>query len=100
MPFAFCQPNAAWSSATSAGVRSLDASFNDCTLPVEHRADGSHTIQRSTYPAGILLIPTGYDPAAIPAVLPFLVAGGSSQGLTLDSSSLLDMGTGGGVVFV
>src|SRR5882672_3606532 len=100
MAFALCIPNAAWSLATSAGVKSLDASFSDRTLTVEHRNSGSYTIQKSSYSGGIILIPAGHDPAAIPAVLEVILAAGTSQAITLDPSNLLDYGYGGGVVFV
>ena len=100
MPFALCTPNDEWASATQVGVLSLDGSFSNRTIPVEHRAEGPHTIQRSQYANGLLLIPNGHDPVAIPAVLPVVTSGGSSQVLTLEPSNLMDMGYGGAVIFV
>lgn len=101
MVAALCTPDASsWMSANNAGVRPIEAGFSQRVLPVEHRTEGTYTIARSTYPLGIILIPTGSDPTAIPAVLPAVVSGGASQNVTLDTQNLLDWGIGGVVVFV
>ncbi len=57
-------------------------------------------IDRATYEMGIVLVPTGSDPTAIPAVLPSFVTDASSQEVTLDPANLEDHGVGGVVVFV
>lgn len=100
MPFAHCTPDDAWAIADFVGVRSLSGAFGDVVLPVEHRDEGNYTIERSEYPNGVILIPTGCDPTAIPAVLPVLVSAGSSQAIALEPANLLDSGCGGGVIFV
>jgi hypothetical protein len=100
MAFAHCTPDDDWVDATQAGVRSLDDSFTSRTLPVEHRSEGSHNIARSQYPDGLVLIPIGSDPVGKPVVLPAVISAGSSQGLTLEISNLLDFGNGGVVIFV
>lgn len=100
MSFAHCTPDHPWKDATEAGIRPLDGGFDDVIVPVEHRSPGTHTIQRADYPDGILVIPTGNDPTAMPAVLPALVSAGSSQAITLEPSNLLDTGLGGAVIFV
>jgi hypothetical protein len=100
MAFAHCMPDDDWADATQAGVRSLDDAFTERTLPVEHRSEGSHNIARSQYPDGLILVPIGSDPVGRPVVLPAFISGGSSQGLTLEISNLLDCGGGGAVIFV
>ncbi len=100
MAFANCTPNEPWPTATSAGVQSLDESFSERTLPVEHRDWGIYTIKKSEYPQGLVLIPTGSDPAAIPAVLPVLTTEEDELNVTLDSENLLDFHVGGVPVFL
>ena len=100
MAFAHCTPDDDWVDATQAGVRSLDDSFGEVTLPVEHRSEGSHSIARSQYPDGLVLIPVGSDPVGRPVVLPALISAGSSQGASLEISNLLDFGSGVVVIFV
>ena len=100
MEFSLCEPDDAWANATQAGIRSLSASFDDVIVPVEHRDGGNHTINRSQYADGLVLIPNSCDPTAIPAVLPTFVVAGSSQVVALEPASLLDMGKGGVVIFV
>jgi hypothetical protein len=100
MSTALCSPNSSnWSQATQAGVHAMNADFSDRTLPVERRASGMYTIQRSAYPSGIILIPNGHDPTAVPAVLPAVVTSGSSQVVTLDPNNLEDYGWGVTIVF-
>lgn len=98
--FAHCTPDDVWADATQAGVRSLHDSFSNRTLPVEHRAEDTYNIARSQYPDGLILIPIGSDPTAIPAVLPAITSAGSSQGVTLQIANLLDYGVGVVVTFV
>jgi len=100
MTTAHCTPNSAWQTATEAGLRAIETPFSDRIVPVEHRAPSTYTIQRSAYPEGVVLIPTGSDPTASPAVLPAIVTDAASQEVTLDPANLLDMGIGGAVVFV
>jgi hypothetical protein len=68
MAFTNCTPNEPWQTATTEGVQSLDGSFSERTIPLEHRDWGTYTIQKSGYPQGLVLIPTGSDPTAIPSV--------------------------------
>lgn len=101
MGFALCNPNGLeWAQATSAGLRSLEALFSDRSVPVEHRVAGSHVVRKSDYPSGILLIPTGNDPTAVPAVLAVTVSSASEVTITLDPSNTMDLPCGGGAVFV
>ena len=100
MEYALCTPNNAWASADQAGVRSLNASFDDVLLPVEHWDGGNYTVLRSEYPDGVLIIPNGSAPSGLPLVLPVFVSDGSSQAVALEPANLLDFGVGGGVIFV
>lgn len=86
--------------AVQAGVRAVDASFSDRVLPVEHRGWGPHLIRRADYPGGLVIVPVGSEPTAIPAVLPVVVSGESELTVTLEPANLLDFHHGGGVVFV
>jgi hypothetical protein len=100
MPTALCTPNNPWPDATQAGLLAIETPFSPRTVPVEHRAPGTYMIEKATYEQGIVLIPTGSDPTAIPAVLPSFVTDASSQEVVLDPSNPQDMGHGGVVVFV
>lgn len=101
MSTALCAPNTSpWSDATSAGVKPVETFFTDRTLPVEHRQAGTYTVRRADYALGIILIPTGHDPTAIPAILPAQVTGASEATLELDPANPMDAPYGGGVVFV
>ena len=99
MAASLCTPNALWPSASAAGVRPLDASFSDRQLPVSHLSPGAHTVDRATFPEGVILIPLGHDPTGIPAVLPAIVTVSSSQTVTLDPDDLMDYGIGVTIVF-
>lgn len=100
MSTALCTPNAAWSQATQAGLKPIETPFSQRTVPVEHRVPGTYTFTRAAYPLGVVLIPSGSDPSASPAVLPAFVTGTDSQALTLDPADLQDCSRGGGVVFL
>jgi hypothetical protein len=101
MPTFLCTPNAlTWQSATSATVEGIDPSSPPVTLPLEHRDADTYEILKSTYPDGIILIPTDNDPVTNPAILPGVVSSGASLALTLDPEDPDDMPHGGIARFV
>ena len=54
-------------------------------LPLDNRAAGSHTVRRSDYPGGLVIVPTGHEPAAAPATLPILSSDGDEVEVTGDN---------------
>jgi hypothetical protein len=101
MSTALCTPNGPlWLNATQAGVRPIETFFADRSIPVEHRTAGAHLIKKSNYPLGIILIPIGHDPTAVPAVLPVVVTDDVEATLTIEPANILDAPFGGGLVFV
>lgn len=99
MAAALCTPDDAWPDATAAGIRPIDASFSEREVPVEHRANGAHTINRAEYSDGVILIPNGHDPTGTPAVLPAVEESGNSVIVTLDPEDVMDFGYGVTIVF-
>jgi len=55
------------------------------TMPLDNRLAGTFTVRRSDRPLGIVLIPTGHEPATSPATLPIFAASGDSIGVTGDN---------------
>ena len=53
-------------------------------MSLDNREPGQLVVQRSQHPPGLVLIPTGSEPATIPATLPILAASGDSYRVTGD----------------
>lgn len=54
-------------------------------LPLDNRPAGDATVARSDYPRGLVIIPTGHEPASAPAVLPITASSGDKVGITSDT---------------
>lgn len=73
------KPNQPWTQDGTADVTPKPpfpdtSTFN---LPLEHRGASSHTVDRSTYPEGLVIIPSNGRLVAEVAVLPMEVSSGN-----------------------
>ncbi len=54
-------------------------------MPLDNRPAGDDTITRDAYPLGLVIIPTGHEPSAAPAVLPVTASAGDEVHVTSDT---------------
>ena len=80
-------PNQPWTQDGTAAVapRPPFPETGPRVMPLDNRPAGSLTVRRSTYPLGIVLIPTGSEPSDSPAVLPILASSGNQVSVTGDN---------------
>ena len=55
------------------------------TLPLDNRSPGTHTVRRADFPGGLVIVPTGHEPAAGPATLPIRSSDGDEVVVTGDN---------------
>ena len=80
-------PNQPWTQDGTASVAPIPPFPETGTrvMPLDNRPAGSLTVRRSTYPLGIVLIPTGSEPSVSPAVLPIVASSGNQVSVTGDN---------------
>lgn len=54
-------------------------------LPLDNRPSGTHTVLRSQYPGGLVIVQTGHEPAMSPATLPIIASSGDEVYVTGDN---------------
>lgn len=71
-------PDQPWNEDGTAEVTPKQPSPLDVTkqLPLKNHPGGPMTVQRSTYPDGLVVIPTGSPPESTPATLPLRLSSG------------------------
>ena len=80
-------PDQAWTEDGTAEVAPL-APFPELTprnLPLDNRSAGNHTVSRSDYPGGLVIIQTGHEPSVSPATLPIKSSSGNQVQITSDT---------------
>lgn len=77
-------PDQAWTQDGTADVAPI-IPFPELTprnLPLDNRSSGNHTVRRSDYPGGIVIIQTDHEPGVTPATLPILSTSGDQYSVT------------------
>jgi len=80
-------PDQAWTEDGTALVAPIPP-FPELTprsLPLDNRSAGNHTVRRSDYPGGLVIIQTDHEPTSSPATLPILASSGSQVQVTGDN---------------
>ncbi len=83
-------PNQPWTEDGTALVAPLPL-FPDLvprTLPLDNRTPGDHTVTRSEYPLGLVIVQTGHEPALAPAMLP--IKASSEDSVHIKSDTYVD----------